>query len=522
MGGPFFCHSSGTKTKKFKQRRHKYDYIRRFTNDMKQVAIIGGGISSLSAACYLASQGFQVDVYEKNSTVGGRARQYKEAGFTFDIGPTWYWMPDIFENFFGDFNKKPSDYYQLDKLDPAYKVFFSEQDSISIPGSPEEIIQVFESREKGAGRKLEKLLRSAAYNYEIAMKEFVFKPGRSPLELVSFKTLPKAGLFLSSISQLSARSFKDPQLRQIINFPVLFLGAKPSDTPAFYSFMNHADFTMGTWYAKGGMYSFIEGLESLAKELGVRIHTEAPVEEISVKGKRVTGIKTAGEWMTADLVVSGADYHHTETLLEPSFRTYSEKYWEKRTFAPSALMFFLGVDKKIQNVDHHTLFFDESFDKHAVSIYDKPEWPEAPLFYGSISSITDPTVAPEGKEAVTFLIPLAPGLEDSEEIRQHYFQKIMDRFEKLTKENIRDHISVHKSYSVKDFTEDYNSYKGNAYGLANILKQTAFLRPKMKSKKVEGLYFTGQLTVPGPGVPPSLISGNIVSQMILKDQAKKS
>lgn len=489
---------------------------------MKQVAIIGGGISSLSAACYLAGQGFQVNLYEKNSTIGGRARQYKEAGFTFDIGPTWYWMPDIFEGFFGDFNKKPSDYYQLDKLDPAYKVYFSEQDSISIPGTTQEIIRVFESREKGAGRKLEKLLRSAAYNYEIAMKEFVYKPGRSPLELVSFKTLPKVGLFFSSISQLSARSFKDPNLRQIINFPVLFLGAKPSDTPAFYSFMNHADFGMGTWYPLGGMYSFIEGLESLASELGVKIHTDAPVEEISVKDKRVIGLRVGGDLVSSDLVVSGADYHHTETLLEPSSRAYSEKYWEKRIFAPSALMFFLGVDKKLENVDHHTLFFDESFDKHAVSIYDKPAWPDAPLFYGSIPSINDPTVAPEGKEALIFLIPLAPGLEDNEEIRQRYFHKIIDRFEKLTKQNIRDHISVNKSYSVRDYTENYNSYKGNAYGLANILKQTAFLRPKMKSKKVEGLYFTGQLTVPGPGVPPSLISGKIVSKVIMKNLAKKS
>jgi phytoene desaturase len=256
--------------------------------------------------------------------------------------------------------------------------------------------------------------------------------------------------------------------------------------------------------------------------LGVQIHTDAPVQEISVKEKRIAGVKAGGKWITPDLVVSGADYHHTETLLEPSYRSYSEKYWQKRTFAPSALMFFLGVDKKIQNVDHHTLFFDESFDTHAVSIYDKPAWPEAPLFYGSIPSINDPTVAPAGKEAVTFLIPLAPGLEDNEEIRQHYFQKIMDRFEKLTKQNIRDHISVNKSYSVNDFTENYNSYKGNAYGLANILKQTAFLRPKMKSKKVEGLYFTGQLTVPGPGVPPSLISGSIVSKMIMKDLAKQS
>jgi len=487
---------------------------------LKNVKIIGAGISSLSAACYLAKQGVNVEVFEKNSTVGGRARQYKEAGFIFDIGPTWYWMPDVFEKFFNDFGKKPSDYYHLEKLDPAYKVYFSERDSITIPGSMQEIVKVFESREKGAGKQLEKLLSSAAYNYDVAINEVVYKPGKSPLELVSSRTIPKLGYFLKSISQLAASHFKDPKLRQIIEFPVLFLGAKPSDIPAFYSFMNFADFGLGTWYPSGGMYSVIKGLEKLAGELGVAIYTDAPVEEISVDDKRIVGLKVGGERISSDLVVSGADYHHTETLMKQSHRSYSESYWDKKTFAPSALMFFLGVEKKIKNVEHHTLFFDESFDDHAVSIYDRPEWPEAPLFYASIPSITDPLAAPEGKEALIILVPLAPGLEDSEEIREKYYNKIIDRFENLTNQKIRDHISVKKSYCINDFINDYNSYKGNAYGLANILKQTAFLRPKMKSKKIRGLYFTGQLTVPGPGVPPSLISGNIVSKMITNDLKK--
>ncbi len=489
---------------------------------MKNVAIIGGGFSSLSAACYLAKAGFHVELFEKNATIGGRARQYKEAGFTFDIGPTWYWMPDVFEKFFGDFGKMPSDYYQLEKLDPAYKVVFSQEDSINIPGTTEEIVKVFEAREKGAGKQLEKLLSDALYNYDVAVKDVIYKPGKSPLELVTRKTVPKLGQFLRSIHHLAKKSFKDPGLRQIIEFPVLFLGAKPSDIPAFYSFMNYADFGLGTWHPSGGMYSVIEGIEKLAGELGVTLHTDAPVEEIILEGKHVAGVLVGGKLIKSDLVVSGADYHHTETLLKASDRAYSEKYWDRKTFAPSALMFFLGVDKKIKNASHHTLFFDTPFDKHAISIYDQPEWPEAPLFYGSIPSITDPSVAPEGKEALIFLVPLAPGLEDQEETREVYYHKIMDRFERLTGQRIRDHVIVKKSYCVNDFKEDYNSYKGNAYGLANILSQTAFLRPKMKSKKVKGLYFTGQLTVPGPGVPPSLISGNVVSAMIRKDQNKKS
>ena len=487
---------------------------------MKRVSVIGAGFSSLSAACYLAKHGFKVELFEKNSTIGGRARQYKESGFIFDIGPTWYWMPDIFEKFFSDFGKNPSDYYKLEKLDPAYRVFFSKEDSITIPGTTEDIIKVFESREKGAGKQLSKFLANAAYNYNVAINDVVYRPGRSPLELVSFKTLLKLGLFLRSISHMAASYFKDPKLRQIIEFPVLFLGAKPSDIPAFYNFMNYADFGLGTWYPSGGMYSVIKGLEDLAGELGVKIHTNAPVQEISVHGRKVDGVKINGELIKSDLVVSGADYHHTELLLENSCRSYSEKYWNNKTFAPSALLFFLGVEKKIKNVLHHSLFFDESFDMHAASIYDRPEWPEAPLFYGSIPSFSDPSVAPEGKEALIFLVPIAPGLEDNEQIRGKYFDMIINRFENLTGQSIRDHISVKKSYCVKDFISDYNSYKGNAYGLANILRQTAFLRPKMKSKKIQGMYFTGQLTVPGPGVPPCIISGNIVSKMIMNDLKK--
>lgn len=489
---------------------------------MKSISLIGGGFSSLSAACYLARAGFKVELFEKNATLGGRARQFKEAGFTFDIGPTWYWMPDVFEKFFNDFGKKPSDYYQLEKLDPAYQVVFSKEDSIKIPGSTEEIVKVFEAREPGAGRQLERLLSSALYNYEVAVKDIIYRPGKSPLELVSRKTIPKLGQFIRSISHLAKKRFKDPGLRQVIEFPVLFLGAKPSDIPAFYSFMNYADFGLGTWHPRGGMYSVIEGLEKLALELGVSIHTNAPVEEIQVEQNQVVGVKVGGKVIKSDLVVSGADYHHTETLLKAPDRAYSEKYWDRKTFAPSALMFFLGVDREIKNVSHHTLFFDTSFADHAVSIYDQPEWPEAPLFYASIPSITDPSVAPKGKEALIFLVPLAPGLSDTEETRELYYQKIMDRFELLTGQRIRDHILVKKSYCVNDFIEDYNSHKGNAYGLANILSQTAFLRPKMKSKKVKGLYFTGQLTVPGPGVPPSLVSGNVVSRMIEEEHKKQS
>lgn len=482
----------------------------------KDIKIIGSGFSALAASCYLAQQGNTVTIYEKNSTIGGRARQLKRDGFTFDIGPTWYWMPDVFERFFADFGKKPSDYYTLQKLSPAYQVYFGEADFVTIADNLSEIITTFESIEKGSGAKLETFMKEAQSNYNIAIKDLVYRPGVSPLELITVETAMKVNQFFGNISKDIRRRFKNKKLVQILEFPVLFLGAKPSDTPSFYSFMNFADFGLGTWHPKNGMYSVILAMEQLAKELGVTVHTNANIEKIEVVNGKAVGLKVNGETVSADVVLSGADYHHTETLLDKKHRAYSEKYWDKKTFAPSSLLFYVGLDKKVANVEHHSLFFDVDFDVHAQDIYDTPKWPENPLFYASFPSKTDSNSAPEGKEAAIFLIPIAPGLEDTPELRETYFEKIITRLEKLTHQEIRNNIIFKESFCVNDFIKDYNSYKGNAYGLANTLLQTAFLRPKLKSKKVESLYFTGQLTVPGPGVPPALISGKLVADLIKK------
>jgi len=482
----------------------------------KDIHIIGSGFSALAAACYLAKAGHEVTVFEKNSTIGGRARQLKKEGFTFDIGPTWYWMPDVFERFFADFGKKPSDYYELIKLSPAYQVYFGIIDFVTIADNLPEIINTFESIEKGSGKTLEKFMAEAKNNYDIAIKDLVYNPGVSPLELITLETAKKVGQFFSTISKEVRKRFKNDKLIQILEFPVLFLGAKPSNTPAFYSFMNFADFGLGTWHPKNGMYSVVLAMETLAKELGVVFQTNASVDKIIVKNKAAIGIQINGKKHFCDIVLSGADYHHTETLLDKKDRVYTESFWENKTFAPSSLLFYIGFDKKLENVEHHTLFFDVSFEKHAEAIYDNPKWPEEPLFYASFPSKTDSSVAPSGREAGIFLIPLAPGIEDTEAIRQKYFEKIITRFEKLTQQNIKNNIIFMESFCVNDFIKDYNSYKGNAYGMANTLMQTAFLRPKLKSKKVEHLYFTGQLTVPGPGVPPSLISGKLVSELIEK------
>ena len=482
----------------------------------KKITIIGSGFSALAASCYLAKSGHDVTVYEKNTTIGGRARQLKAEGFTFDMGPSWYWMPDVFERFFADFGKKTTDYYELIKLSPAYRVYYGVDDFITIADNLAEIIDSFEAIEKGSGALLNDFMAEAKSNYDIAIKDLVYRPGISPLELITVETAKKVGQFFSNISKDVRKKFKNERLVQILEFPVLFLGAKPSDTPSFYSFMNYADFGLGTWHPKTGMFDLVRGMESLALELGVKFQTNSNIEKIIVENKTAVALKINGQIIDSDLILSGADYHHTETLLEQEHRAYSEKYWDNRVFAPSSLLFYVGFNKKIENISHHALFFDVDFNQHAKDIYDEPQWPKDPLFYANFPSVTDKTAAPEGMESGFFLIPLAPGINDTDALREEYFEKIIDRFETLTQQSIRNNIIFKESFCKNDFVTEYNSYKGNAYGMANTLLQTAFLRPKLKSKKVKNLYFTGQLTVPGPGVPPALISGKLVSELINK------
>ena len=482
----------------------------------KSVQIIGSGFSSLSAACYLAKFGYKVSIFEKNSNVGGRARQLKKKGYTFDIGPSWYWMPDVFDRFFTDFEKKTSDYYKIDKLDPAYRIFF-EDEIMTIGDSMEKICDEFERIEKGSGTKLKTFIAKAQDNYRIAVNKILYNaPGISAKELVTKDTVKRVDQFFKTISQEVRKNFKNAKLISALEFPSLFLGAKPNKTPSFFSFMNFADFGLGTWHPRGGMYEIIKGMEALAIELGVKIHTNHTVDKIVVENATVMGVETKGALIKSDIVLSGADYHHSETLLDIKYRQYSEAYWDKKIFAPSSLLFYVGIDKKIKNAEHHNLFFDANFETHAEEIYDNPKWPSRPLFYVNIPSKTDPSMAPEGCDALFILIPIAPGIKDTSNLRNHYLENIIKRFEEKTEQSIQNNIIFKESFCVEDFKSEYNSYKGNAYGMAMTLFQTAFLRPKLKSSKVKNLYFTGQLTVPGPGVPPSLISGKLVAQLIQK------
>ncbi|MEN9968990.1 MAG: hypothetical protein RIR94_1177 [Bacteroidota bacterium] len=483
----------------------------------KKVHVIGSGISSLSTASFLAKADYEVQIFEKNPTIGGRARQFETQGFVFDMGPSWYWMPDVFEKFYQQFGYTTSDFYALKRLDPSYRVYWPDQTYTNVPAQMPKLEEWFESLEPGSARQLQAFLKDAAYKYKVGMEDLVYKPSLSLTEFFDSRVL--GGLFkmhlFSSFSSFIRKYFKHPKILSLLEFPVLFLGAMPNETPALYSLMNYADIQLGTWYPMKGMHEFIKAFARIAQELGVKIETAANVERIVIENGKAVGTIVNGQLHHADIVISGADYAHTDQKLLKENANYSAAYWDKRTMAPSSLLFYVGVNKKLSNLEHHNLFFDESLEEHGKTIYKDPSWPAKPLFYMSVPSMTDPSVAPEGSENLFFLIPLAPDLKDDEATREHYFSILIERLKALTGNDIKDHIVYKRSFCVADFKSDYNAFKGNAYGLANTLLQTAILKPRMQHKKIKNLYYTGQLTVPGPGVPPSIVSGEVVAKHII-------
>jgi phytoene desaturase len=486
---------------------------------MSQIAVIGSGFAGLSAACFLAQEGNDVTMFEKNSMAGGRARCFQSSGFTFDMGPSWYWMPDVFERFFQSFGKSTSDYYTLRRLDPSYRIVYGKDDFLDIPAGVDKLKKLFEQLEPGSAIELDRFLKEAKFKYDIGIHKLVYKPGLSLTEFLDLNLIKGALKLhvLQSISSYVKKFFKNQRLVQLLEFPVLFLGATPENTPALYSLMNYADMALGTWYPQGGMYKIVEAMVKLATSLGVKIEYNSSVQSIELNHVKAKGLIVNGQLRNFEVIVAGADYHHVEQQLLPeSHRRYSPTYWENRVLAPSSLIFYLGINKKLEGLLHHTLFFDHDFKQHAQEIYETPMWPTAPQFYISCTSKTDESVAPSGCENIFILIPVAPGLEDTEQIREKYFALVMNRLEKMLGQDIRSSIVFKRSYAHRDFISDYNAFKGNAYGLANTLKQTANLKPGILNNKVPNLFYTGQLTVPGPGVPPSIISGEVVAKEVIK------
>lgn len=480
----------------------------------KKIAVIGSGFSGLSAAAYAAKGGHEVHVFEQHNQPGGRARQLTSGnGYVFDMGPSWYWMPDIIENFFADFGYRSSDFYELVSLNPQFEMIFSDG-KIAVPETYEDLKKLVEQLEPGAGSKFESFMNAAKYKYATGMKDFVNKPCHSWLEFVSPK-IAKSALkldLLTNFRKYVSKYFSSHKLRSLMEFPVIFLGASPKDIPAMYSLMNYGGFVLGTHYPMGGFYRLVTAMKEVAELQGAVFHFNHTVEKINITGDSVTSLLVNGIVQEFDSVIASSDYHHTESLLPLKYRNYNEAYWKKRSFAPSCLIYYLGVSDKIPNLKHHTLFFENDLDNHIDSIYTNKKWPEKPLFYACCTSKTDSTTAPENCENLFLLMPVASGLKDDEAIREEYLKHMLQRIEQQTgAKNLYNRLNYKKSYCVSNFREDYNAYGGNAYGLANTLAQTAVLKPKMRNKKLGNLFYAGQLTVPGPGVPPAIISGKIAA-----------
>jgi phytoene desaturase len=483
----------------------------------KRVIIIGSGFGGLAAAGLLARDGHDVKVIEKNDHAGGRASIWKKDGFLFDLGPSWYLMPDVFENFFAEFDKKPEDYMNLVRLNPSYRVFYDKDDFVDISKDLEKNLELFESIEKGASEKMKKYLETSKYQYEVAMKDFIYKDYQHLTDFFKPK-LVKEGIKLHMFDKLDSyamRFFKSDRIRKILEYTIVFLGGSPYDSPALYSLMSHVDFKLGVWYPIGGIGKLVEAMKRVAEQNGAEFIFNNPVNKINVEAGKVKGVSTKKQDFDADIVVCNADFPYAEmNLLDKSNWSYSKRYWYSRKIAPSAYLLYLGLNKRIDSLIHHNLYFEKNWENHFNQIFHKPEWPDNPSYYVSCTSKTDDNVAPKGHENMFILVPVAAGLEDTQKIREKYFSKVLRHLENLIGESIIDSIVLKRIFAHNDFTERYNAFKGTALGLAHTLRQTAVFRPQHESKKVKNLYYTGHYNHPGIGVPMVIISSQIISKMI--------
>lgn len=486
----------------------------------KKIIVIGAGFGGLAAAALLAKDGHQVTVIEKNEMVGGRARIWREAGFSFDMGPSWYLMPDAFETYFANFGKKPEDLYKLIRLDPSYRIFFGSGDKLDISSDLQKNIELFESIEAGSGKKLIEYLEQAKYQYDVSMKQFLYKNFTSIFDFFNKRMLTEGRKLhvFENLDAFTKRFFKSERLRKILQYSMVFLGGAPSNTPALYSVINHADFNLGVWYPEGGFNAVAVAMQKLAESYGAKFIINTPVTKINVVDGAATSVSTESEEFEADVVVGNGDYHHIETnLLPKSSQSYSTRYWNNRTVAPSAFIIYLGLNKELNSLSHHNLVLSHDWTKHFNAIFDNPSWPDEPSYYVCAPAKTDTTVAPAGKENLFVLVPIASDLPETPEFREEFAQKIISHFENEIGESITPHIEVKRIFTGVDFAKDYNAFKGTALGLSHTLFQTAMLRPRMKSKKVKNLYYSGQFTQPGIGVPMTLISGQLTRDNITSD-----
>ena len=487
-----------------------------------KATIVGGGFGGLAGAALLENQGFQVTLLEKNKDVGGRARVWLKDGFVFDMGPSWYLMPEVFERFFLEMGTERNKYYDLQLLDPYYRVFFSPEERVDITSDLDATRRIFESFEPGGAQKLDAYLKQAKYKYDVAIAEFLYREYRSIRQFLNRRLLVEGSRLnvFSTLDKFVSRYFSDRRAKQILEYAMVFLGTSPQNAPALYSIMSHVDLNLGVYFPRGGMAALVDGMRKLAEDAGAQVLTEQPVTRIRADGKKATAVETAHDEFPTDLVLVNADYHHAETaLLDAEHRSYSDRYWNSRVLAPTMFVVYLGLNKKLTNLAHHNLYFTDPWNDHFDTIFRHPEWPEDPSYYVSCASYDDETVAPAGKENIFFLVPVAPGLEDTDDFREAYADKIIAHFERISGEDITPHIQIRRVFSHRDFAADYNAFKGTALGLAHTLRQTAVFRPSHRSKRLGNLFYSGQYTHPGIGVPMTLISSQVISEQIAREYA---
>ena len=499
---------------------------------MKHVVVIGAGFAGLTSAVLLAKDGFKVTLLEKNQQVGGRARLWHTDGYTFDMGPSWYLMPEVFERIFNLVGVNRADYYRITRLNPAYKVFFENPgaaQSIDIPGSRDELAGVFEEFEKDGAQSLEAFLNDAAYKYRVAMSEFLYRDFRSPREFFN-RRLMTEGIKLHVFRRLDhyvRQYFQNHRARKILEYASVFLGSNPVITPALYSLMSHVDLNLGVWFPEGGMGRVALAFSRLAQEQGCRVITGAQVSGVGISNGKITEvqyIQQSGDEpedsrerlrIKADFVLNTADYHWMEhSILQKPYRSYSSAYWKKKIVAPSMFLAYMGIGRKLPQLAHHNLYFADKWEKHFDTLFESPKWPENPCWYISRTTATSSAMAPPGKENIFLLVPVAAGLDDGDQQRETFFEMMLDHVKKTTSIDLSADLEFRSLYSHRDFRSDYNSFKGSALGLAHTLFQTAVFRPSRQSRKLSNLFHAGQYTHPGVGVPMVIISAELAVNAI--------
>lgn len=492
---------------------------------MKSAIIIGAGIGGLATANLLAKAGYQVTVYEKNAQPGGRAGTMKLDGFTFDTGPSWYLMPEVFQHYFELFGKSVRQELDLVRLTPAYKVFFEDAEPITITSDSEQDSATFEAIEPGAGKKLINYVANGNSIYQLSLKHFLYTNFTSYRDLVRWDILRHsirmARLAFTPIHSYVRRYVRDARLQQILEYPMVFLGSSPFSAPAIYSLMSALDFREGVYYPRGGVYTIIERLVALGTELGVTYHYSTPVKRITTDGMHATGvILENGSQLTADVVISNADLHFTETqLLSANEQTYPPSYWQAQEPGPSALLMYLGVKDSVPELEHHNLFFVADWEQNFRSIFDEKTIPASASLYICKPSATDSTVAPKGSENLFVLVPLPAGIEVDDSEANNIADSYLDIIEKqLQIPDFKKRITVKKVFSPSDFGSTYNAWQNSALGPSHILRQSALFRTQNQSKKIKNLYYVGGFTVPGIGLPMCLIGAELVYKRLAGDQ----